>query len=247
MVGRACYGKPWLIAQIDAELRGDKAIKVPSLAEQKQIILKHFAEMIEHYSEQGGIPLARKHIGWYSSGLKSSAEFRAKINITQGYENVRNLIAQFYDEKINAQSYDLKENCDYFIYDAPGGWWSDQIKGMVFAYQLDVPTVNGYSGAFPPDYPVQEWLHEGDISGVFDWINKVDKNVRGCFTTGDLPIFYLDSQDSRFEFEDGFTPEETNGKSKWRWANRNRSFEFLYSPKDVKFRLNYQRYFISYS
>jgi len=147
---------------------------------------------------------------------------------------------QFYDEKINAQSYDLKENCDYFIYDAPGGWWSDQIKGMVFAYQLDVPTVNGYSGAFPPDYPVQEWLHEGDISGVFAWINKVDKNVRGCFTTGDLPIFYLNSQESRFEFEDGFTPEETNGKSKWRWANRNRSFAFLYSPEDVRFRLNFK-------
>ena len=104
MVGRACYGKPWLIAQIDAELRGDPAIKAPSLIEQKQIILNHFKEMIEYYSEQGGIPLARKHIGWYSSGLKSSAEFRAKINITQGYENVRNLIEQFYDEKITEGS-----------------------------------------------------------------------------------------------------------------------------------------------
>ena len=104
MVGRACYGKPWLIAQIDAELRKDTAIKVPSLVAQKQIILNHFAEMIEHYGEQGGIPLARKHIGWYSSGLKSSAEFRAKINITQGYENVRELISYFYDEKIAEES-----------------------------------------------------------------------------------------------------------------------------------------------
>jgi hypothetical protein len=147
---------------------------------------------------------------------------------------------QFYDEKINAQSSNIKENCDYFIYDAPGGWWSDQIKGMVFAYQLDVPTVNGYSGAFPPDYPVQEWLHEGDISGVFAWINNVDINLRGCFTTGDLPIFYLNAKESRFEFEDGFTSEETNGKSKWRWANRNRSFAFLYSPQDVQFRLNFK-------
>ncbi len=101
MVGRACYGKPWLIAQIDAELRGVNEIKVPELAAQKQIILKHFDEMITHYGEQGGIPLARKHIGWYSSGLKSSAEFRAKINITQGYENVRQLIGNFYDEKIH--------------------------------------------------------------------------------------------------------------------------------------------------
>jgi len=100
MVGRACYGKPWLISQINEALRGDAPTPAPSLSQQKQIVLNHFKEMIEHYGEQAGIPLARKHIGWYSAGLKSSAEFRAKINITPGYENVRNLIANFYDEKI---------------------------------------------------------------------------------------------------------------------------------------------------
>jgi tRNA-dihydrouridine synthase B len=103
MVGRACYGKPWLISQINAALRGDVPEQVPALEQQKKIVLNHFKEMIEHYGEQAGIPLARKHIGWYSSGLKSSAEFRAKINITPGYENVRNLIANFYDEKISEE------------------------------------------------------------------------------------------------------------------------------------------------
>jgi tRNA-dihydrouridine synthase B len=56
--------------------------------------------MIEHYGEQTAIPLARKHIGWYSSGLKGSAEFRAKINITQGANNVAEEIAKFYDEQL---------------------------------------------------------------------------------------------------------------------------------------------------
>jgi tRNA-dihydrouridine synthase B len=52
--------------------------------------------MIDHYGEQVAIPLARKHIGWYSSGLKGSADFRAKINVTQGAENVRDAIENFY-------------------------------------------------------------------------------------------------------------------------------------------------------
>jgi len=103
MVGRACYGKPWLISQINAELRGQTAVSAPPIAEQKQVVLNHFNEMIEHYGEQVAIPLARKHIGWYSSGLKGSAEFRAKINVTGsgpgGAEIIRAVIEQFYDSQ----------------------------------------------------------------------------------------------------------------------------------------------------
>lgn len=97
MVGRGVYGKPWLIAQVNAELSGKKPPETPEIAKQKNIILNHLNEMIEHYGEQTAIPLARKHIGWYSSGLTGSSEFRAKINITQGKENVRGEIERFYD------------------------------------------------------------------------------------------------------------------------------------------------------
>ena len=100
MVGRACYGRPWLINQINAELCGAEAIPSPEISEQKNIVINHFGEMIEHYGEQVAIPLARKHIGWYSSGLRNGAEFRAKINITQGAANVIYEIEKFYDNQI---------------------------------------------------------------------------------------------------------------------------------------------------
>lgn len=99
MIGRACYGKPWLINQINCELKGEQVAEVPSIEEQRKIVLDHFNEMIDHYGEQTAIPLARKHIGWYSGGLRSSSEFRAKINITQGAENVRAEIEKFYDSQ----------------------------------------------------------------------------------------------------------------------------------------------------
>ena len=100
MIGRACYGKPWLINQMSAELKGENPIPEPTMAQKKQIILSHFDEMIEHYGEQTAIPLARKHIGWYSSGLRNGAEFRAKINTTFGKQNVVDEIARFYDNQI---------------------------------------------------------------------------------------------------------------------------------------------------
>ncbi len=100
MVGRACYGKPWLINQINCELQGNEAAIIPTVQQQKDIVLNHVKEMIDHYGEQTAIPLARKHIGWYSSGLKGSAEFRAKINTTQGATNVFDIIERFYDSQI---------------------------------------------------------------------------------------------------------------------------------------------------
>jgi len=104
MIGRACYGRPWLISQISAALRNMPEIATPTIEKQKEIILNHIKEMIEHYGEQTAIPLARKHIGWYSNGLKGSAEYRAKINTTQGAENVLALIEEFYD----LQTYNLQ-------------------------------------------------------------------------------------------------------------------------------------------
>ncbi len=97
MIGRAVYGKPWLISQVTSELKGEAPIATPSIEQQKKIVLNHFNEMIDHYGETTAIPLARKHIGWYSAGIKSSSEFRAKINTTQGADNVRAEIERFYD------------------------------------------------------------------------------------------------------------------------------------------------------
>lgn len=97
MIGRAVYGKPWLISQIASELKGEEKVATPTILEQKKIILNHIKEMIEHYGEDVAIPLARKHIGWYSAGLEASANYRAKINTTHGAENVFALIEEFYE------------------------------------------------------------------------------------------------------------------------------------------------------
>jgi len=80
MIGRGCYGKPWLINQINQALHDVEISATPSIATQKNIVLQHLHDMIEHYGLDTGLSLAKKHLGWYSSGLKDSAEFRASIN-----------------------------------------------------------------------------------------------------------------------------------------------------------------------
>ncbi len=100
MIGRACYGKPWLIKQISLGLDGRDDFVAPNVAEQRQIVLNHFGEMIEHYGEQVGVMLARKHIGWYSSGLRNGAEFRAKINTLKEVLEIEDHINSFYESQI---------------------------------------------------------------------------------------------------------------------------------------------------
>jgi len=88
MIGRACYGKPWLISQINDQLQNKQPCPTPSIQQQYQIVIDHFNQMLDHYGYATGIALAKKHIGWYSSGLNCSAEFRAKINSTGNLQEI---------------------------------------------------------------------------------------------------------------------------------------------------------------
>jgi tRNA-dihydrouridine synthase B len=81
MIGRGAYGRPWFVAQVLAHLKGLN-LPEPSALEKLDIITQHYQEMVELYGGENGINgvrMARKHIGWYTAGMHSSAEFRNKF------------------------------------------------------------------------------------------------------------------------------------------------------------------------
>lgn len=97
MVGRGAYGRPWFLKQIIHFLKTGERLPDPSLADQRNLLLKHYRMMLEHYGVHVGLRNARKHIAWYSKGLPASAEFRASINTIDDPENVIGAITSFYD------------------------------------------------------------------------------------------------------------------------------------------------------
>ena len=149
--------------------------------------------------------------------------------------------SQMINTDLQSQKQEILDNCDYFYYDFPGGWWYDQIEAMVFGAQIGLPTVNGYSGAFPPGYPTEPFTSEKLPLGIFDWMNKIDDEERGCFVTGRSPVRTLDeglvSLDSV-----GFTPYETNGVDSWQWSVSPNPYLFIinYTKKNmiVNFKIN---------
>lgn len=96
MIGRGAYGKPWLINQVSHYLKTKQHISDPSILEQKKILLRHYKDIIEHYGADAGVRLARKHVGWYSSGLHGSAEFRFRMNKSKDPNEVMDMIDEFY-------------------------------------------------------------------------------------------------------------------------------------------------------
>ena len=100
MIGRGCYGRPWFPAQVEKFLRTGQRLPDPPLAQQKRIMLTHYAAILAHFGTDAGVRLARKHLAWYSRGLPGSAEFRGAVTRLTEVAQVERLIDRFYDPLI---------------------------------------------------------------------------------------------------------------------------------------------------
>jgi tRNA-dihydrouridine synthase B len=101
MVGRGSYGRPWLLAQVMAALDGRDVPAAPSLPAQRDLVLGHYQAMLELYGRENGVPIARKHLGWYTKGLNGSAEFRNRVNAVNDSDQVIAMVRDFYDLQID--------------------------------------------------------------------------------------------------------------------------------------------------
>ena len=100
MIGRGSYGRPWFLRQVIHYLTTGETISAPSLAVQKEILLNHYRAVRSYFGEGAGVRLGRKHVAWYSQGLRGSAAFRAAMNRMDDGLAVEALVHQFYDPLI---------------------------------------------------------------------------------------------------------------------------------------------------
>ena len=65
MLGRAVYGRPWIVAALEAALdSGDEALE-PDAETRLAIVSGHLAETQAFYGQILGLKIFRKHLGWY--------------------------------------------------------------------------------------------------------------------------------------------------------------------------------------
>jgi tRNA-dihydrouridine synthase len=64
MVGRGVYGRPWIAAQLEAELDG-RPFTAPDAPERLSIALDHFRDALRFYGDRLGLRVFRKHLASY--------------------------------------------------------------------------------------------------------------------------------------------------------------------------------------
>lgn len=102
MIGRGIYGRPWFAHQVEAYLKDGTVIPDPSLSEQKKILIDFIDSLVNYYGKEKAVLLSRKHISWFTRGMRSSNEFRHDINRTKNFDEIIEKIEQFYEGVINA-------------------------------------------------------------------------------------------------------------------------------------------------
>ena len=65
MVGRGIQGRPWMLAQIAAQLFGRPSPTIPTGAALAELVADHVHAALEFYGPDLGNRVMRKHLGWY--------------------------------------------------------------------------------------------------------------------------------------------------------------------------------------
>ena len=88
MVGRACFGDPWLFARIRAALAGQPVPELPPLWERMETALHQMELAREDKGEHIACLEARKHLAWYLRGVAYSNYYKQEISRIGTMEDV---------------------------------------------------------------------------------------------------------------------------------------------------------------
>lgn len=106
VVGRGCLGRPWLFAELSAQLRGEDIPSEPTLGEVAQIIVRHAELLAQYDGEDHATRDIRKHIGWYLRGFPVGGEVRSALARVESLQQLRELLAPWADSPALADDAD---------------------------------------------------------------------------------------------------------------------------------------------
>ena len=92
MIARGAQGNPWIFSELLSYEQNGTIPARPTTEEVREMILRHAKLQIEYKGEYAGIREMRKHMAWYTKGIRKAAKIREKINMVETLEEVENLL-----------------------------------------------------------------------------------------------------------------------------------------------------------
>jgi len=96
MIGRAAQGNPWVFRQINHYLMHGEHLAAPSVKEIRETLIEHLHTLYDFYGDYTGVRMARKHIAWYSKGLRNGNPFRQQMNTFEQPQQQLDFTEQFF-------------------------------------------------------------------------------------------------------------------------------------------------------
>jgi tRNA-dihydrouridine synthase B len=96
MIGRGAQGNPWLFRQVAHYFATGEQLAAPDLAEVSHVVLRHIADIHQHYGELAGARIARKHVGWYLQQHLPADEFRRYFVTLEDADEQLQALADFF-------------------------------------------------------------------------------------------------------------------------------------------------------
>jgi tRNA-dihydrouridine synthase B len=80
MIARGSFGQPWIFDQVRALLDGRTPRETPDATERFETAREHARLIVETNGDTRRVAVEfRKHLGWYTRGLRGSTELRARL------------------------------------------------------------------------------------------------------------------------------------------------------------------------
>lgn len=98
MIGRAAQGNPWIFRQILHFMDKSELLAEPEVTEIKQVLIEHLENLYDFYGDYTGVRMARKHIAWYSKGLRNGNTFRQEMNQLEQPQQQLRFTREFFEQ-----------------------------------------------------------------------------------------------------------------------------------------------------
>lgn len=92
MVARGAQGNPWIFREILQYLKTGELLERPTVEEVISTILRHAEMLIALKGTYIGVREMRKHISWYTKGMKHATHIRHEVNQIEDYEGIQKLL-----------------------------------------------------------------------------------------------------------------------------------------------------------
>ncbi len=110
MIGRAALTRPWIFRQAALALCGEPVPPEPSPEDRRQLLLRHYALIVEQHGPKRGVLFMRRYAPLYVEGLPHARAFRSEVCRVSSPEHLFFLVERFFrqpamrDENISTKT-----------------------------------------------------------------------------------------------------------------------------------------------